>query len=828
MVQLVQLRHAPFAKRMSAPAGPLLNGILPHTGTSLNEASEFEKILRIRDEVFSGSHPRLTVPAHALRPASSQTPSQTHLNVPPPFPTSASPNRPATSRSRREEDATQASPQTNGLASSSTQPASNVSEFDPIFLTKSDDLVRAEIQLKRQRLEKALKEQFEHKRQDARRKPAPSEAKPDFDLPAILAKVSNPAKSPSSKDEADASDSFDENSFYSSRAPDSEPEGPNESGEEIEDAVQADERSGPPVVSAVMGSPLEQGATYEPSANVPRLPQPATAQSTAVAMDLDDEEEEGEYSPPEANAYPASKIVQPEAMQDTRDPRGRPLRRYSENEDNGRRLLSPSEANMRIVRNHITTPLAPQPSRVSPLAVAKDATFSQNGRQRRSQRIGRPGSPQTPDDFQGLPPRKRRKMEKRMERKARRNGAYSPDVKEENVSPPPFHDVQPLGSGKLRPMGADRPIVIDDEPERDVHYMPPPERYVDSPSRPIHRQVEQLMPLSEPRALSRASVRPMRDDQDLRRVASMHNMRTEAPREYVEPYYETPTRTRAVSYARVGSPAVIESPHQPREVPVEYDRPPQEVRVVRTPAPVYREVYDDAEPTYRYAAELMPPPPPMIERIVVDQYGRRFREIVQERPTPVPRAMSVRRTDVDPPYENYRSPRAGSVFVDAPPERVYSSSDMPPPAVTYRRAAESTRPSAVPGPGTREYFDPGPLPRSSSVQVMDRPPRATVYADERPDYREPIRMGSVRPPDSRYEEIQPLEMMSRPQSVRPVGREGSVFVHERAPVSHEYVPSEQPRYRAVVPEQRYYDPQGREIITLDGTTDGRQRVVERY
>ncbi|KAK4946313.1 hypothetical protein LTR10_014511 [Elasticomyces elasticus] len=782
---------------MSATAGPLLNDILPHTGTSLNEASEFEKILRIRDEVFSGSHPRLTVPSHALRLSASQTPAQSHLNVPPPFPTSASPNRPATTQSRREEDATQVQVKTNGLASSSIQPASsNVSEFDPIFLTKSDDLVRAEIQLKRQRLEKALKEQFEHKRQDARRKPAPSEAKPDFDLPAILAKVLNPVKSPSSKDEADASDSVDENSFYSSRAPDSTPEGPDESGEDAEDAVQADERSGPPVVSAVMGSPLQQGANNEPSVNVARLPQAASAQAVTAAanMDLDDEEEEGEYSPPEATAYPASKVGQPEAMQDTRDPRGRPLRRYSETEDNGRRPLSPSEANMRI-----------------------------NGR-RQSQRIGRPGSPQTPDDFQGLPPRKRRKLEKRMEKKARRNGAYSPGVKEENISPPPFHDVQPLGSGRIRPLG-DRPIVIDDEPEQEVRYMPPPEqRYVDSPSRPIHRQVEQLMPLSEPRASSRASVRPMRDDQDLRRVASMHNMRTEAPREYVEPYYETPTRTRAVSYARVGSPAIMESPRHPREVPVEYDRTPQEARVVRTPAPVYREIYDDAEPTYRYVPEPMPPPP--VERIVVDQYGRRFREIVQERPSAVPRAMSVRR-EVEPSYENYRSPRAGSVFVDAGPERVYQSSDMPPPPVTYRRAAELGRPSAMPGPASREYFDPGSLPRSSSVQVMDRPPRATVYADERPEYREPIRMASVRPPETRYEEVQPMEMMARPQSVRPIAREGSVF-HDRAPVSHEYVPVEQPRYRAAEPAQRYYDPQGREIITMDGTMDGRQRVVERY
>jgi hypothetical protein len=33
------------------------------------------------------------------------------------------------------------------------------SEIDPIFLTKSDDLIRAELQLQRQRLERALRDQ---------------------------------------------------------------------------------------------------------------------------------------------------------------------------------------------------------------------------------------------------------------------------------------------------------------------------------------------------------------------------------------------------------------------------------------------------------------------------------------------------------------------------------------------------------------------------------------------------------------------------------------------------------------------------------------------
>lgn len=806
----------------TAGPGPLLNGLLPTAVPSFNEALEFEKILKIRDEVFSGSHPRLTVPAHALRAPTSRTPpGVSHLNVPPPYLASVSPHRPSAVSPRREENSTQVQPRTDGLPITSSQPASNVSEFDPVLLTKSDDLVRAEDQLKRQRLEKALKDQFEQKRVDARRKPAPSEAKPDFDLPAILARVVNAAKSPSSKDEGEATDSFDENSFYSSKAPDSTPDGPSQSGDDADEA-QADEPSGPHAVSAVMGSPLRRDAEDEPSTNmVPR--QSVTV--AATAMDLDDEEEEGEYSPPEAMAYAPPNAAH-QAMQDSRDPRSRPLRRYSEAESNGRRPLSPPEAQMRIVRNQITSPIAPQPSRVSPLAVAKDAPLLQNARPRRSQRNGRPGSPPSPDESQAFPPRKKRRVDKRNEKRPRRNGGFSPDtfIKEENVSPPPFHDVQPLGSGKARPMGADRPIVIEDDPVPEVRYMRAPERYVDSPSRPLPRHVEQLMPLSEPRALSRASLRPGRDDQDLRRVASMHNLRAEGPREYVDPYYETPTRARATSYARVGSPALMESRHA-LDLPIEYERSPHEVRVVRTPAPIYREMYDDGEATYRYAPEPMPPPP--IERIVVDQYGRRFREIIQERPQIVPRAMSVRRHDVDLKYDNYQSSRAASVFVDAGADRAYAS-EMPPPPLSYRRVGESTRSSAMPGATTREYLEPGSVPRSASVQVMDRPPRAAMFADERSEFREPIRMGSVRPPASRYEEIASADMMARGQPLRLGPRDGSVFVDARPQVSHEYVPGDPARYRIVEAEKRYFDGPGREVVSADGAMDGRQRDMDRY
>jgi hypothetical protein len=824
---------------MSAFAGSVLNGILPAPAQSFNEALEYEKILRIRDEVFSGSHPRLTVPANALRVPSSQTPSvvsQTQLHVSSPFPATASPSRLGSlaQSNKREENAAHAQSKTNGVAS---QPAANVSEFDPVLLTKSDDLIRAETLLKRQRLEKALRDQFEHKRADARKRPAPAEAKPDFDLTAIFAKVTGAIRSPSLKDDDEpATDSVNEDEFYSSRAPDSTPEGPPSESPDEADQEQADELLGTRVVSAVMGEPLrpdiDDRMHTDPVAPVLHAADPTKSllPSETNAMDIDDDEEEGEYSPPEATIQvPSPKFANDSDLRDSRDPRGRPLRRYSEVDDNGGRPLSPSDAHMRIVRNHITSPIAPRPSRVSPLAVAKDSPFSQNARSGRKQWIGRPGSPPSPDDQQGPQARKRRKLDARNQKRqhGRRNGRNSPDVKEEDISPPPFHDVQPLGS-RLRSSGMDRPIVLDDEPAQDVRYAPVPTRYVESPARPLPRQVERLMPSSEPRPLSRASVRPGRDDQDLRRVASMHSLRVEQPQDYADPYYTTPTRERPASYARVGSPAIVDSGRQLREVQPEYDPYGSSMRVVQTPAPVYRDVYDERDGTYRrYVAEPMPPPPP-VERIVVDQYGRRFREIIQERPSVAPREMSVR-PGGEPVYEQPypRQTRAGSVFVEAPPERSYAA-EMPPPPVSYRRVTEPQRAPALPSPVTRDYLEAAPPLRGASVQLMDRPARQSMYPDERADFREPVRVGSVRPaPAPRYEEVPPMEMIPRGQSVRPVAREGSVFM-DRAPLAPAYTPVADARYRTMEPERRYIDADGREIVQMDPAMDGRARVMERY
>jgi hypothetical protein len=739
---------------------PMVNGLAPRP--SFNETAEYEKILKLRDEVFAGLHPRLSVPAHAAQATSTQTPQLTSqgANV---LPFTANT---AQKLGLQGPSAPQPSPATFSNSAST-------SEFNPVLLTKSDDLVRAETALKRQRLEKTLKEQFEQKRMDTRKRPAPAEAKPDFDLPALLLKALNAKSSTEPKDGGDASDSFDENSFYSSRAPDSTPErGAQSPSPNQEDGTTNGGPSSARVQSAVMGAPLEADADDEYSPRLGRRESPAYS----PAMDPDDEEEEGEYSPPEVVEDDAAmQDAGYQNNQDYRDPRTRTLRRYSENEDPARG--GPSDGNIRIVRNHITSPVAPQPSRVSPLAVAKGPPFQQNARSRRQR---------SPD---GMHPKKKRRLEKQ-QRKMRRQGGNSPDVKEENVSPPPFHEVQPLGAGRLRPSNQHQPILIDDGPREPQYASNIIERPMASPARSTIRYAEPAMPMSEPRPGSRAVMRPMRDTQDLRRVASMHNVRMEAAGDFDA--YVTPTRSRVASY-REGSPMVRQPVHDEM-----YDQQPlQEVRVSRTPAPIYRETYPE-ETHVRY--EPMPQPE-ITERIVVGADGRRYREIIERRAPTLPRPSSVRPTDAGSVYE--RPTRAGSVMMETPPERRYIQQGMPPPPPLYRQDSRASL-----APVARDVYG-QPVSHAASILEDRGHSRQPMYADSGVEYRAPIRMGSVRP-GPQYEDMQPRETLIRASSVRPSVREGTMLLDQPR---REYMPVEQPRYRTVDrPGERYFDEQGREII----------------
>jgi hypothetical protein len=822
------------------------SGFFPTTSdTSMKEVEEYEKILRIRDQVFAGSHPRLTVPEHVLRKVSPRLPQvppvpvQSRDEFVPPAIDHSNGKLPGlqTNNHVAEQKTTNSVAMLNGAkpVPQSQTPQPTASGIDPIFLTKSDELVRQETVFQRSRLEKQLREQFEKKKSDARNRPHPEEVKPEINISAILTKVMDTIKplattNPSdSAGHASPSDSFDENSLYSSRAPDSTPE----EGALSDHSPPTKHQVQPRVMDNLdADDPVDQRMPHGKRVEKRESPRKANLRNTRTlqssipfpydlrqdrgmllgvdtvdltSMDVDDDDEP-DYSPPEPTEQHPSQNNDQVSRFDYRDPRNRPLRRYSGADQYDKRPGSPLEADMRIVRSHITSPLAPQPSRVSPLAVAKAPPFSQNTRSRPDRNYQNGGqfdaNRQSPDYAQ-VPEnsRKKRKLDKKANRMKKRKGnmAGSPEthIKDEPVSPPPFHDVQPLGASKPRTASSNMPIYIDDEPIRQMRYPPGQDRFAQPPPRQVIYE-EPPLPRSDPRPYSRASVRPlMREDQDLRRVASLHNMRAEPLLEYVDVAYKTPTRARAPSFA------VIESPHSAplgskRELTyVDERQAARQDRAMGSPAPMYR-MDPNLEVRYR-APEMLPPEQ---RRLVQDQYGNQFYEVIS-RQSITPRQP----IDVDSYNENTYAgtDRAGSVFVEPSREKRYAQ-DMPPPQISYRRIGETGRTPIV---DARQMPDPPHVQRSASVQVVDYTPRQALYADDRVPSQAPLRMGSVRPQEPRYDEVR--IPVSRVQSVRPVGRESSVFMDDRPQVRREYVPvqaEQQPMYRRVVQDgQQYYEVQ---------------------
>ncbi|PWY74463.1 hypothetical protein BO70DRAFT_364441 [Aspergillus heteromorphus CBS 117.55] len=833
------------------PPPPPSGGSIATRLSASEEVQEYEKILRISDDIFSGTHPRLKVPQQfvrkpAARPptAAASTPAQVktadQLKTSPKTQPPPAPSAP--------KSATWQAPTTGSVPSSATGPSRMVpkpaSEIDPIFLTKSDDLVRAELQLQRQRVERVLREQLEQKRQESRQKASLQDAKPDFDVSDVLVKafeMVNPSPSAEVPAPGEGSDSFDENSFYSSRAPDSPPHGhppkqspvPQSNSEELATEAPAENYSDELHRLEALnrtGSDQDVQDTYPVADH--RLPyhhqrQPRRGETELPARRYQethpptDAFEEPEYSPPAPGVAPMEREDNhgfqrgyPTGTK-RRAPEGRPQERTR----HARMSLSPGD-DVRIVRNHITSPAAPQPSRVSPLAIAKVPSVHQVKDSGPDYGPGRPSSPEAPS--QPLTSRKRRRLQDERDRtRPSYTRAQAPDrmeesvIKAEPVSPPPFADT-PHAYRTRQPQ--EKPVYIDIASPR---YTPVLERR-EPPIREPAYEYEIYDPHGDPgvpRTVSRLSARrPGRDDQDLRRVASLQHQarQPEYAREYID--QASPQSIRAGSYA------IVERPPPGFRYYDELAPPPvrRYIPAGESPSsPRLRETYYEEEPPIR----IMAPP---ARRIVIDEHGNQWYETV---PAPRMQAMPppssrIPRGDVydDQAALRHASVRAASVLEDPYGGRRYVQ-EMPPPQAAYRRVADYARPAPS---ERRAYATPlderEPFPRSASVQVGEYAARRPTYLDEAELPRERIvRVPSVRP----YEE--PREVIQRVESVRPGGRDVSVYVDDGTRQPREYI--ERPVYvsaRPLAREERYYDPSNPERVVLEGGRDVVHRLPQRY
>ena len=819
---------------MAALVDPLQGYGPQRTDLDGNVAMIAAQLTELRDDIVTGNHPRLKLPKQSIgdgQQSSAQQQTPTLSSAPAVNGTSSNHLTPATQPNNLQ--------YTHPSIPKSLLQAPRSSGIDPIFLTKSDVLVRAESHQKRQRIERTLEEQVQQKKMTARQKTSDQEALPDFDVTEVLRKAHELVKpyirqehTPANR-AASSSDSFDDNTFYSSQMNESTsaatdevdasrasrpkkicksfeegklcPKGDrctfshdpttrqrrerDESQAMDLDSSHADEQTtqgqGDPPPQALFREPPTRAALPpvkdRPTRDAPLSHADQIAQLEAqlralreghgVSLDAipqanarenHESQEESAYSPPGPDEFGRDAILrdydEPRTKEGARHP-APPRMPLPASEYTTRNEIPPSPLsnNVRVVRNHITSPFAPQPARVSPLAVSKLPQISQVQREHFEPR--RPSQTSNAEVLSaGQSPRfisqpvvtkKRRRGNEsgdNLRNVAPRRNVVSPEirVKDEPVSPPPFTnstDIRQVRSIQDLPRQSPRPSNIDNA--RPEYY--PQDRVVYQTRNQVY-EPEETIPLTPTtrRVISQNGQHYIaHGEPDLRRIVSERQVRAPMspvpyPVQYSDPQ---PRQVRAPSQLQYVSPTG-QGPISQHRASVQ-PQPPGYAVQDRSPSPPPRQI--QLPPGRRKVVPMAPPS----GRIVVDQYGNTFREEIlpPERSTSI--APVARRSEVDPRYEVIPTNRTNlrqsqPVPVDDEPHYI-------------------RRP---PSPTSPQYAQYPPTPRARQIIMSD----GRIYqGDPYPIHEEGPRTTYVEPqPTPRFEESAgPRQGMTRVQSVRP-------------------------------------------------------------
>lgn len=822
------------------------NGTTTLTAEELHEILECEKIVRFRDAVLAGTHPHIKVPPH-LNP---------HLN--------------GKSATRHSSNPTSLTPRPN-LPSSQVEPKSNTpgthvednnslynsrplisqriapdrpggapmipkAEINPILLEKSDDLIKAEIQLQRVRLERALREQVEQRRFSIKAASQTSESLPDFDISDVLSKaltIVHPSTAAEAEqlvgDHASASDSFDENTFYSSQH--DTPEQSISSQEHRQPGLTSAQgialTTVPPVESVLnkdhyepgdevmtdisfskndntgarelmhQPSPMLQhsteGAPYHTSSSGLKLATTDTAPQSQAKGTFDED------IPPAASS--SGKQIQDATVSTHSDKMSGAFsktleyitdsntvqtaeslkRKFAETDSStSAEILEPA-----IIRTRDDVPtLAPQPARVSPLVTARappviaQAMIAEEATPAQVVALRKPSAASSPDSS----PKDNKTLDKKKNKKKKRkssgkqpstvDGPDSPYIKPEPRSPSPFA-VAPLP----RPLPRQRQTVQQgpelnyDEPRYEVPREEPREqiitsRYKEHGSRDIHDRAEDER-IYEPREPEVYRYRKVgRDGKQHHRIVSQELYREPtSPSVPALPYSSYEPHSIRAASHAIPDRHIQEAPRYYKDLPPRASVRPHTDRE-RSRSPIMRD---------RRSPILMAPPRLPPARIVIDDYGHQY---YAPAPIPVTSRYSVAPTsrpgDEDVIYE-----RASVRPVPRPVADLYEEDGVvyrrsSPPLQTSRRVISQTDQDAdYRSYRQRDYSSrPIALAPPSDEYVRIKEPIETgqpSYVIEAPSGYAPAayapRARSVRPEVLRDRE--PREYVTRVQSVRP-------------------------------------------------------------
>lgn len=824
---------------------PKTNGVIHHQEPQ--EVLEYRKIVKLRDEIFADTHPRIKISSKSYKQGNIST-----VGLPPSTPTSWAQNGvhkpPQTIHATNvlSKDSHSSATQPNTLPNKSPQnpristAASGSSGIDPIFLTVPEVVVRAELQQKRRRIERSLEEQLNQKRVVSRQKTFDQDALPEFDVTEVLKKAHElvkpfkPIENNRANRTVSSSDSFDENTFYSSQMNESTTEEADDSTKfrphracrfffdgycrfgdsctfshdpAVKEKSQAD---GPQAADMGVVNTNEQANSRRkltpPTNPSDRDPNPTPAsqqdriaqleeqlrnlksQAGHVLHDFTNENpkehrnahDEPAYSPPDIgdqvpNQHGGRAINREAGNRQFIEPAERRTSTNLEkvNREYARRDHSPLSNEVRVIRNHITSPVAPQPARVSPLAVAKIPQIHQGSRvfsdKRHQSRLSDGEVSARPSPHVRTQPPSSRKRRREIDSHdvvrnvVPRQAANSPQirVKEEPVSPPPLSERPDVWQPRHR-QHVSRPVYVDSENSQYRDREPAmlqaraieqaPQGYFTTERRP-------MTPVTR-RVISRNGYHVgVHEEQDLRRVVSARQVRL--PRSPLEQFsVSQPSSARAASQVYIPQSAVVPSRLSRASV---QPQPISHIERDRSVSPLPRAPFS---PPTRGPIAMAPP-----GRVVVDQYGHKYLEA----PLASDRHASVvpisRHNEFVPRYEQ-SLPRHASVrdsqVVNLYDEGQYIRRGQSPssphyveyqPAPTYRQVVDREVGQIL----NEEVY----IPRNDNFRMIGYSgPRPTGHYEEIVRPREGVmRTQSVRPNAAQYEA--PRERITRIQSVRP-------------------------------------------------------------
>jgi hypothetical protein len=635
--------------------------------------------------------------------------------------------------------------------------------IDPILLEKSAVLMEAEKRLERKRLEQSLNIGRDHQKDATALKLLPY-----LDVSDILGKAQQiephvSAFQPLQQVSNETSDSFDENSLYSSQ--NWSPKGPSgepgtkdlNDGSDMMDISDEGEilesfNTGPALVNDATSSEhtssrnerlLHPVGDYEPYVSAL---QPHPLHETEALQYADDEDED-DYSPPPPDSFAGSAA-------------------HLKNSGN---QFKPPNLPQSSKGTHHKRGTASQPGyskttgqhNAGPSTRRRDDQGGANQRDRRSDKYSRR---QSPDNSRNVLqyPKKRRRGADMDEHGLRSMGkrrvaspiARSPEpfIKSEPVSPPPFG---------LEPS---IPTIPTKRPSRTVRALPEDIEII-SP-RIIRRRSDYQSEydsayddyVSSANGYDTTIFRPpitsrrlQKDNEDLRRVASLQYARR--PR---SPALDVETYSSAGRLIAPASRSFSDHRPPPQIYQETVARPERVVRIVRSPPPPTH-VAD--QPIFARLAEPAVMAPPARRPVVVDQYGNEYFDVQTQAAVRNSVAPPTRRVDVDPYYQ--RAATREPIFRQSLREAfAYDDTNdyqrMPPPQP--RRTTKVTQSELVTEPRQRAY---------SLVPLQTTSPRNLEMLDAPSQQYDPARPAtSMR--DLRYTQ-QPTssEYDSRTYSARP-------------------------------------------------------------